>query len=59
MSSLLRQIAQYFHEKSNLQDYCFVMPNHRSGKFLERELSLTAKGTFIMPEVLTINDFVS
>lgn len=57
--SLLRQIAQYFHQRPGLHDHCFVMPNHRSCKFLERELSLTAQGPFIMPEVLTINDFVS
>lgn len=56
----LRQVAQYFHGKSGgLQDYCFVLPNHRSCKFFERELEMTGNGVFLMPEIMTITDFVS
>ncbi len=55
----LRQIARYFHEKGNIEDYCFVLPNHRSCKFLERELDLTASSVFLMPQLMTISDFVT
>lgn len=55
----LRQVAQYFHEKGNLEDYCFVMPNHRSCKFFERELDLTASGVFLTPDMMPINEFVA
>lgn len=58
MTPFLRQIAQYFHSKGNMQDYCFVMPNHRSCKFLERELDITAPGAYIMPEIMPIDEMV-
>jgi RecB family exonuclease len=54
----LRQVASYFHGKENVQDYCFVLPNHRSCKFFERELDLTSSGAFLMPEVMPVSDFV-
>ena len=59
MSSFLRQVAQYFQSKSAIHDYCFVMPNHRSCKFLERELDLASDGVYLMPEVITITDFLA
>jgi len=55
----LRQIAQYFQSKPGLHDYCFVLPNHRSCKFFERELDMAATKTYLMPEVKTITDFVT
>jgi len=55
----LRQVAQYFRDKEDLSDYCFVMPNHRSCKFMERELEKSIGATFVMPEMLTISDFVT
>ena len=59
MPSFLRQIAQYFQAKPDIHNYCFVMPNHRSCKFLERELDLASDGVYLMPEVMTITDFLS
>lgn len=55
----LRQIAKYFQDKGNVQDYCFVLPNHRSCKFFERELDNTSNGVFLMPEIMTISDFIA
>lgn len=55
----LRQVAQYFQDRPGLQDYCFVMPNHRSCKFFERELDLAADKVYIMPEVKTVTDFIT
>ncbi|MBR5639659.1 MAG: PD-(D/E)XK nuclease family protein [Muribaculaceae bacterium] len=57
--SFLRQVAQYFQAKPAIHDYCFVMPNHRSCKFLERELDLASNGVYLMPQVMTITDFLS
>ena len=54
----LRQIAQYFQDKGDVHDYCFVLPNHRSCTFLERELDNTSSGVFLMPEIMTISDFM-
>ncbi len=59
MLPFLRQVARYFHEKGNIEEYCFVMPNHRSCKFFERELDLTARGVFLMPDLMPISDFVT
>lgn len=55
----LRQVAQYFQERSGLQDYCFVFPNHRSSKFFERELDLASDKVYLMPEIKTVTDFIA
>ncbi len=59
MTPFLRQVAQYFQAKPAIHDYCFVMPNHRSCKFLERELDLASHGVYLMPQVTTITDFLA
>lgn len=59
MSSFLSQVAQYFQSKPAIHDYCFVMPNHRSCKFLERELDIASGGVYLMPQVMTITDFLA
>lgn len=59
MPSFLRQVAQYFQAKPAVHDYCFVMPNHRSCKFLERELDMASHGVYLMPQVMTITDFLA
>jgi hypothetical protein len=59
MTPFLRQVAQYYHSKGNVHNYCFVLPNHRSCKFFERELELSSNGPILMPEVKTITDFVT
>ena len=58
-SPFLRLVAQHYHNCGNVHDYCFVFPNHRSCKFFERELDITASSTYLMPEVKTITDFVT
>ena len=58
-SPFLRQVAQYFQAKPAIHDYCFVMPNHRSCKFLERELDMASHGVYLMPKVMTITDFLA
>ena len=58
-TSFLSQVAQYFHQKGNIHDYCFVLPNHRSCKFFERELDISSKKVFMMPEMMPINDFIT
>lgn len=58
-TSFLRQVAQYFQYQGQLQDYCFVLPNHRSCSFLSREFDITGKGVFLMPDIITITDFVT
>ena len=35
------------------------MPNHRSCKFLERELDLASHGVYLMPRVVTVTDFLA
>lgn len=59
MTPFLRQVAQYFQAKPAIHDYCFVMPNHRSCKFLERELDLASRGVYLMPQVMPITDFLA
>lgn len=59
LTPFLRQVAQYFQQKGNVHDYCFVFPNHRSSKFFERELELASNGTFLMPQVMTITELVT
>ena len=55
----LREVAQYFHSHGNFSNYCFVLPNHRSCTFFERELDLAAENAFIMPHIMTITDFAT
>lgn len=59
LTPFLRQVAQYFQQKGNVHDYCFVFPNHRSSKFFEHELELASKGTFMMPQIMTITELVT
>lgn len=57
MIPFLRQVAGAYaaNELGNLQDYCFVFPNKRSGVFFTHYLALEAAGKpFLMPEIATI-----
>lgn len=60
----LKQVAQAYvdNEREKIADYCFVVPNKRSGVFLSRYFSeaLTADGTkaAIVPAITTISDFI-
>lgn len=57
MTPFLRQVAAVYaaNESGNLQDYCFVFPNKRSGVFFTHYLAAEADGRpFLMPEIATI-----
>lgn len=60
----LKQVAQAYaaNERGQLADFCFVVPNKRSGVFLSKYFSevLTADGTkaALAPAVVTISDFI-
>lgn len=61
----LRQVAKAYadNEREHLADFCFIVPNKRSGVFLSKYFSevLTADGTeaALTPSVITISDFIS
>ncbi len=59
--SFLRCIAETFTQQSelkNLKDYCFILPNRRSGIFFEKELIECTNKAFVLPQITTISDFV-
>lgn len=60
MEPFLNKIAKvyYYNESERFSDYCFVFPNKRSGVFFEKYLKVLAKGTFIIPTITTISDFI-
>ncbi len=62
MNAFLKILAGYTldtYGEKGLQDLCFVFPNLRSGIFFKHYLLEKGKGTFWLPEMYTINEFVS
>ena len=63
MLPFLQQVARYYLEVENLEDYCFVFPNRRSGQFfshyMQQELGSVSSEPHLMPRVTTINDLVT
>lgn len=68
MTPFLKQVARYYLTVNDLEDYCFVFPNRRSGQFfshyLQQELVAADvnKGVHIphlMPCVTSINELVA
>ena len=63
MQPFLWQVARYYLEVENLEDYCFVFPNRRSGQFfshyMQQEFALASCKPHLMPCVTTINDLVT
>ena len=63
MVPFLQQVARYYLEVENLEDYCFVFPNRRSGQFfshyMQQELVSISSEPHLMPRVTTINDLVT
>lgn len=67
MTPFLKDLAETFYAKHGveLKDFCFVTPNKRSGTFLKNYLqeafnkSQSGEGVFILPEIVTITDFVA
>ena len=64
MKNFLRQIAEQYiaNESNNLTEYCFVLPNKRSGVFLAKHFSeiFAEHGkTAFLPRITTISDFIT
>ena len=60
MTPFLRQVAQYYYDRGNLEHICFVLPNRRSIVFFRKYLGEQVKrsGTpLAVPQLYTINDF--
>ncbi len=51
--------ADFYKDRPDLIDHCFVFPNRRSGQFFVNNLKNLSSGTVILPEVTTIADFLS
>lgn len=63
MKSFLESIARYYldREAYDLSEYCFILPNKRSGVFLNHFFSTEAAlrhKTILHPAVTTITDFI-
>jgi hypothetical protein len=63
MTPFLQQVAQHYLEANDLEDYCFVFPNRRSGQFfthyLQQEFVATDQRPHLMPRVAAINDLLT
>ena len=55
----LKLAADFYKDRPDLIDHCFVFPNRRSGQFFVNNLKNLSSGTVILPEVTTIADFLS
>lgn len=62
MQKFLEQVADYYMEperRSHMEDYIFVFPNRRSGRFLKRYIQQRASDTMFMPRFVTIGSLVA
>lgn len=60
----LQQVAGHYYDARDLEDYCFVFPNRRSGQFFAHYLQRAIVGQQggrprLMPCVTSISEFVS
>ncbi|MGM9804467.1 MAG: PD-(D/E)XK nuclease family protein [Muribaculaceae bacterium] len=55
----LRHLAKEYVKHNDLCHYSFIFPNRRAGVFFAKELKECATGSLLMPEITTINTFVS
>ena len=60
----LQLVAQHVSNSAkaaniDLSDVCVIFPNRRSGTFFRRELVKANSSTFILPEITTIENFIS
>ena len=58
MKTFLRRVAEYYHNVNDIEDYCFVFPNRRSGQFFEKELSECFTTMHMMPRVCTLQELL-
>lgn len=58
--SFLGSVVQKLEAQNiNWANVCFVLPNRRARLFLKRELTQSLKGPLILPEMISIDDFVA
>jgi len=61
MVAFLKQVAQFYWDKAQIDKLCFVFPNKRAGAFFKKYLGelVSASGTpIVSPQCYTMNDFV-
>ena len=58
MKSFLRQVADYYSKVEDIEDYCFVFPNRRSGQFFERELGQSFTTPRMIPRITTMPEML-
>lgn len=55
----LKQVAKHYSANySNLEDFCFIFPNRRSGQFFIKYFEKSSKSNCLRPYVTTISDFL-
>ena len=62
MKPFLECVADAYlkNETTNLSNYCFILPNRRSGSFLKMHfLESAGNSALILPEITTISDFIA
>ena len=60
MKPFLKQVAEHYFGRGDVERRCFVFPNRRSMAFFRKYLAEAVAGTqcpIIAPQMLTINDF--
>ncbi|MBO7610124.1 MAG: PD-(D/E)XK nuclease family protein [Muribaculaceae bacterium] len=58
MKSFLRKVASYYKDINDIEDYCFVFPNRRSGQFFEKELAECFTSPRMMPSISTLTELL-
>ena len=60
MIPFLKQVADLYYNKGQIDNHCFVFPNRRSMVFFRKWLAEAVSGSdrpVVLPQMLTINDF--
>ena len=57
MTPFLKQVAEYYFSKGNIEKRCFVFPNRRSMVFFKKYLGEVLTHPIVTPRLMTINDF--
>ena len=52
-------VQQLVSQNINWANLCFVLPNRRARLFLQKEISQSVQGPLILPEMVSIDDFVA
>lgn len=56
--SFLSQVAAYYAPLKGLHKFAFVLPNSRSAQQLEHIIADSAKGAMLLPQFMSMNQFV-